>query len=51
MGILFANVVGAPGNGEPTNFPATTGWDPVTGLGTPNAFNLLNDLINYMNTH
>jgi subtilase family serine protease len=22
-------------------FPATTGWDPVTGLGTPNAANLL----------
>lgn len=22
-------------------YPATTGWDPVTGLGTPNAANLL----------
>ena len=21
-------------------YPATTGWDPVTGLGTPNAANL-----------
>ena len=25
-------------------FPATTGWDPVTGLGTPNAANLIPDL-------
>jgi subtilase family serine protease len=25
-------------------YPATTGWDPVTGLGTPNAANLLPDL-------
>jgi subtilase family serine protease len=24
-----------------TGFPATTGWDPVTGLGTPNAANLV----------
>jgi len=27
-------------------YPATTGWDPVTGLGTPNVANLLPDLIN-----
>ncbi|WP_288024246.1 S53 family peptidase [Arthrobacter sp.] len=26
-------------------FPATTGWDPVTGLGTPNAAALLPDLV------
>jgi subtilase family serine protease len=26
-------------------YPATTGWDPVTGLGTPNAAHLLPDLI------
>jgi len=26
-------------------FPATTGWDPVTGLGTPNAASLLPDLV------
>lgn len=25
--------------------PATTGWDPVTGLGTPNAAKLLPDLV------
>ncbi len=26
-------------------YPATTGWDPITGLGTPNAANLLPDLV------
>ncbi|HEY6886577.1 MAG TPA: S53 family peptidase [Solirubrobacter sp.] len=26
-------------------YPATTGWDPVTGLGTPDAANLLPDLV------
>jgi len=26
-------------------FPATKGWDPVTGLGTPNAANLIPDLV------
>jgi subtilase family serine protease len=26
-------------------YPATTGWDPVTGLGTPNAENLISDLV------
>jgi hypothetical protein len=26
-------------------YQATTGWDPVTGLGTPNAEKLLPDLI------
>ena len=26
-------------------FPATTGWDPITGLGTPNAAVLLPDLV------
>ena len=33
------------GNNQPIRdvpgFPATTGWDPVTGLGTPNAASLL----------
>jgi subtilase family serine protease len=27
-----------------TGYPATPGWDPVTGLGTPNAANLVPDL-------
>jgi subtilase family serine protease len=33
--------------GDPSvsGFPATDGWDPVTGLGTPNAANLLPDLV------
>jgi subtilase family serine protease len=33
--------------GDPSipGYPATTGWDPVTGLGTPNAANLLPDLV------
>ena len=26
-------------------YPATTGWDPVTGLGTPNAAHLVPDLV------
>ena len=34
-----ADVTGIPG------YPATTGWDPVTGLGTPNAANLIPDLV------
>jgi subtilase family serine protease len=32
-------------------FPATTGWDPVTGLGTPNAANLVPDLVSAVNGH
>jgi hypothetical protein len=32
---------------DPTiaGYSATTGWDPVTGLGTPNAANLVPDLV------
>jgi hypothetical protein len=32
---------------DPTipGFPAHTGWDPTTGLGTPNAANLVPDLV------
>jgi subtilase family serine protease len=30
-------------------YPATTGWDPVTGLGTPNAARLLPDLVRAVN--
>jgi subtilase family serine protease len=32
-------------------YPATTGWDPVTGLGTPNATALLPDLVNAVHGH
>ena len=40
----------ATGNDNQTDpsvpgYPATQGWDPVTGLGTPNAANLLPDLV------
>ncbi len=36
---------------DPTipGYPATTGWDPVTGLGTPNAANLVPDLVAAVN--
>jgi subtilase family serine protease len=36
---------------DPTipGYPATTGWDPVTGLGTPNAANLVPDLVSAVN--
>jgi len=30
-------------------YPATAGWDPVTGLGTPNAANLIPDLVRAAN--
>ena len=36
------NGVDAP---DVPGYPATQGWDPVTGLGTPNAANLLPDLV------
>jgi subtilase family serine protease len=33
--------------GDPSipGYPATPGWDPITGLGTPNAANLIPDLV------
>jgi subtilase family serine protease len=33
------------------NYAATTGWDPVTGLGTPNAVNLVPDLVLAVHGH
>jgi subtilase family serine protease len=33
------------------NYAATRGWDPVTGLGTPNAANLVPDLIAAVHGH
>lgn len=33
------------GNPSIPGYPATKGWDPVTGLGTPNAANLVPDLV------
>jgi subtilase family serine protease len=32
-------------------YPATKGWDPVTGLGTPNAANLVPDLVKAATGH
>jgi len=32
-------------------YPATPGWDPITGLGTPNAANLVPDLVSAVNGH
>jgi len=46
----------ATGNSNKTvssipGYPATTGWDPVTGLGTPNAANLVPDLVAAVHGH
>jgi subtilase family serine protease len=32
-------------------YPATTGWDPITGLGTPNATALVPDLVSAVHGH
>ena len=42
----FYDVVTGNNTVDPSvpGYPATTGWDPVTGLGTPNAANLVFDL-------
>jgi len=44
---FFDITTGNNGAFAPTipGYPATTGWDPVTGLGTPNAANLIPDLV------
>jgi subtilase family serine protease len=34
-----------------TGYPATTGWDPITGLGTPDAANLVPDLVAAVHGH
>ena len=43
----FYDVTTGNNTADPTvaGYPATTGWDPVTGLGTPNAARLLPDLV------
>jgi len=42
----FFDVVTGNNTADPSvpGYPATTGWDPITGLGTPNAANLVKDL-------
>jgi len=44
---FFDITTGNNGDFAPTipGFAASTGWDPVTGLGTPNAANLIPDLV------
>jgi subtilase family serine protease len=43
----FNDVTTGNNTADPTvpGYPATTGWDPITGLGTPNAAKLLPDLV------
>lgn len=43
----FFDITTGNNTADPTvpGYPATTGWDPITGLGTPNAANLLPDLV------
>jgi len=49
----FFDVTTGQNQTDPTvaGYPATTGWDPVTGLGTPNAAVLLPDLVKAANGH
>lgn len=48
---FFDVTVGNNGADAPAvpGFSASTGWDPVTGLGTPNAANLIPDLVSAAN--
>jgi subtilase family serine protease len=47
----FYDVTTGNNQTDPTipGYSATTGWDPVTGLGTPNAANLVPDLVSAVN--
>jgi subtilase family serine protease len=47
----FYDVTTGVNQGDPSipGYPATPGWDPVTGLGTPNAANLVYDLVSAVN--
>jgi subtilase family serine protease len=49
----FFDVVTGNNTADPSisGYPATTGWDPITGLGTPNAANLVPDLVSAANGH
>ncbi len=49
----FFDVTTGKNTADPSvpGYPATTGWDPVTGLGTPDAANLLPDLVAAVNGH
>jgi hypothetical protein len=45
-GTYFYDVTNGNNQADPDvpGYPATTGWDPVTGLGTPNGFALVHAL-------
>jgi subtilase family serine protease len=49
----FYDVTTGNNQTDPTipGYPATTGWDPVTGLGTPNAAVFLPDLVQAVHGH
>jgi subtilase family serine protease len=49
----FYDITTGNNTADPTvmGYPATTGWDPVTGLGTPNAANLVPDLVSAVHGH
>ena len=49
----FYDVTTGNNTADPTvpGYPATTGWDPITGLGTPNVAVLLPDLVAAVNGH
>jgi len=49
----FYDITVGKNQADPTvaGYPATTGWDPVTGLGTPNAANLIPDLVSAAHGH
>ena len=48
----FFDITTGNNTADPTvpGYPATTGWDPVTGLGTPNAAHLLPDIVTATHT-
>jgi subtilase family serine protease len=50
---FFDIATGNTNQGDPSvpGYPATAGWDPVTGLGTPNAANLVPDLVRAAHGH
>jgi subtilase family serine protease len=50
---FFDIATGNTNQGDPSipGYPATVGWDPVTGLGTPNAANLVPDLVRAAHGH
>jgi subtilase family serine protease len=50
---FFDVTTGVSNQNDPSipGYNASSGWDPITGLGTPNAANLLPDLVNAVKGH